>query len=122
MVFDAYLSVSLRCKKCGKQNIKDLSYFELKKAEGSSVDCECGEHLIKVKSADLRTFHIIISCLVCNKEHKYVLKFRSIPFQKIKILSCPATMYNISFVGGKSLVRKMAAREQKDMEELLSSI
>ena len=122
MVFDACITASLRCKKCGKQNIRDISYFELKEADGKSINCQCGEPLIKIRSTDLKTFHVIISCLACNKEHKHVLNFKSIPFKKAKILTCPATMYNIAFVGGKSLVRSLAAQEQRDINEFLSNI
>lgn len=122
MVYDAYISVSLICNKCSKQNIQNISYFELNKPDGKSEYCQCGEHLVTVKSTDLRTFHVIITCLICNKDHKYVLKYKSIPFQKVKILACPSTMYNIAFVGGKTLVREMVEQEQRDIEELLSNI
>lgn len=122
MVFDTYITASLRCKKCGKLNIEDISYFELRKEQGKLVNCQCGEPLIRIKSPDLRTFHILISCLACNKEHIYVLNWKSIPFRKVKILTCPTTMHDVAFVGGSYLVRSLAARKQRDIIELLNSI
>ncbi len=122
MVFHACITASLRCKKCGKLNIKDISYFEVRNSKGKSINCQCGEALVKVRSSDLRTFHILISCLACNKEHLYVLKWKSIPFKKVKILNCPETMHDIAFVGGGCLVRSLAAGEQRDLIELFNSI
>ncbi len=122
MVFDAYITASLHCKKCGKINIKDISYFELRKIQGKSIYCECGEPLIRIKSPDLKTFHILISCLACNKEHIYNLKWSSIPSRKVKILTCPVSMHEVAFIGGGYLVRSLAARKQQDSIELLGSI
>ena len=122
MVFDACLTVSLRCCKCGKLNIKDIPYFELKKYQDKAVYCECGEPLAMIRSLNLKTFHISVLCPICNKNHLYTINWKAIPFRKARILTCPITINDIAFVGSRHLVRKLAAGKQRDIIELISSI
>jgi DNA-directed RNA polymerase subunit RPC12/RpoP len=122
MVFDASIAATLRCKNCGKLIVKSVSYFELKAERGGLIQCECGYTVLKMRSLDLKTFHVSIPCLACDQEHLYILKWRSIPFHKIKILRCLVTSHDVAFIGDGDLVRKIAARHERDIIELMRSI
>mgnify|MGYP000944174041 CR=1 FL=1 len=122
MVFDANIAVTLRCKNCGKLIVKSISYFKLKAETGESIECQCGQSVLKIKSLDLKTFHVSIPCLACDQEHSYILKWRTIPFHKVKILRCLVTSHDVAFIGDVDLVRKIAARHERDIIELMKSI
>lgn len=122
MVFDASITAALRCKNCGRLIVKDISFFELRSEKGEVIKCHCGESILRIKSHNLKTFHVFIPCLACDKEHLFILNWKSIPYSKIKILTCPATSYDVAFVGGGYLVRSMAARHERGIIELMNSI
>lgn len=125
MVFDTNISASVRCKKCGRLVVGDMSFFQMKNEDGSSIICECGEVIATVKSRDFKTFHVNIPCLICDKEHSFVFTWKSIPCEKVKILSCPTSSCDIAFIGGHDLIRNLTAKQEKDMQEfieVLSSI
>lgn len=91
----------------------------MKNPGGSRIVCECGEVVAKVKSRDFKTFHVYIPCLICDKEHYYVFTWKSIPWEKVKILSCPSSSCDIAFIGGRELVRSMSKKREEDMQELI---
>ena len=119
MVFDTNISASLRCRKCGRFFLGDMSFFEMKNAGGSCIKCECGEVLMTVKSHDSKTFHVYIPCLMCDKEHSFVFTWKSMPWEKVKILNCPSSSCDIAFIGGRALIRSLTAKRKKDMQELI---
>ena len=119
MVFDANISASVRCKKCGRFIVWDMSFFEMKNDSGSQMKCECGEMAVIVKSRDFKTFHVYIPCLICDKEHSFVFTWKSVPWEKVKILSCPSSSCDIAFIGGRDLIRSLTAKREKDMQELI---
>lgn len=122
MVFDANITVALRCKNCGRLIVKDISFFELKGEREKLIKCQCGESTLKIKSHNLRTFHIFIPCLACDKEHFFAIKWKSIPYHKVRILTCPVAFHDVAFVGDSYMVRNMAAMQEKGIIELMNSI
>ncbi|MGI5997163.1 MAG: hypothetical protein ACOX89_00715 [Lutispora sp.] len=119
MVFDANISVSVRCKRCGRFIVGDMSFFQMKNGRQVCVKCECGEVVAKVKSRDFKTFHVLIPCLICGKDHKFIYTWKSVPWEKVKMLSCPSSSYDIAFIGGQDPIKNLVAKRQKDMEELI---
>jgi hypothetical protein len=122
MVFDANITAALRCKSCGRLIVEDISFFELKGQNGGIIKCQCGETILSIKSKNLKTFHVFIPCLACEREHSFILKWESIPFRKLKILTCPVTSHDVAFIGSGYLVRSMAARQERGIIELMNSI
>ena len=122
MVFDASITVALRCKNCGRLIVQDISFFELRAKTGRLIKCQCGESTLKIKSHNLRTFHVFIPCLACDKEHFFTIRWKSMPFHKVKILTCPVASHDVAFVGDSYLVRNMAALQEEGIIELMNSI
>jgi len=122
MVFDANISISVRCKKCGKLIVGDMSFFQMKNGRQVCVSCDCGEVVAKVESRDFKTFHVLIPCLICGKEHKFKYTWKSVPWEKVKMLSCPYSSCEIAFIGGQSPIKKLVAKRKKDLEELIEAL
>jgi hypothetical protein len=119
VLFDTNISAAIRCSKCGKLLIKDISLFDLSKNNSHEVSCDCGEILLRIISSDYKTFRVYIRCIACDKDHLYVFNSRQVLSEKVKILSCPNSSLDIAFVGNKSLVREVALKSQKDLQELI---
>ncbi|SHI54782.1 hypothetical protein [Lutispora thermophila] len=122
MVFDSNISISVRCNKCGKSIIEDMSFFQMKNGKQVCIKCECGEVAAKVKSRDFKTFHVLIPCLICGKDHKFIYTWKSLPSEKVKILSCPSSFCDIAFIGGQEPIRNLTAKREKDMQELIEAL
>lgn len=122
MVFDTNISISVRCTKCGRLIIADMSFFQMKNGNMVCTRCSCGEVVAKVKSRDFKTFHVIIPCLICGKEHKYVYTWESLPWEKVKILSCPSSFFDLAFIGGQKPIRNFVRKRQKDIKELFEAL
>lgn len=119
MLFDTNISAAVRCKYCGKLIIRDISLFNLSKESLHEESCDCGKKLFKIKSGDSKTFCIYIDCIACDKEHLYVFNSRQVLSEKVKILGCPNSGLDIAFVGNRKLVREVALKYQKDLQELI---
>lgn len=119
MLFDTNISAAVRCSNCGKLVIRDISLFDLSKNSIHEVSCECGKTILKIKSSDYKTFRMYINCIACDKEHLYVFNSRQVLSEKVKILSCPNSRLDIAFVGNKDLVREVALKFQRDLQELI---
>jgi len=122
MVYDTNISISVRCAKCGSFIVDDMSFFQLKNGNTVCTRCRCGEVVAKVKSRDFKTFHVVIPCFVCGKEHKYVFKWESLPCEKVKILSCPSSLLDLAFIGGQKPIRNLVRKRQKDIKELFEAL
>jgi DNA-directed RNA polymerase subunit RPC12/RpoP len=119
VLFDTNISAAVRCSNCGKLVIRDISLFDLSRYSVHEVSCECGNTILKIKSSDYKTFRMYINCIACEKEHLYVFNSRQVLSEKVKILSCPASSLDIAFVGNKDLVREVALKAQRDLQELI---
>ncbi|MGE5632618.1 MAG: hypothetical protein ACM3TR_16225 [Caulobacteraceae bacterium] len=119
MLFDTNISAAVRCKNCGKLVIRDISLFDLSKEKIHEVSCGCGKTILKIKSSDYKTFCVYIGCIACEKEHLYVFNSKQVLSEKVKILGCPNSGLDIAFVGNRNLVREMALKYQKDLQELI---
>ena len=119
MLFDTNISAAVRCSHCGKLTIRNISLFNLSKNSLYEESCECGKPLFKIKSSDSKTFRVYISCIACDKEHLYVFNSRQVLSEKVKILGCPNSGLDIAFVGNGKLVREVATKYQKDLQELI---
>lgn len=119
MLFDTNISAAVKCAHCGSLSIADISYFDLYKNGEYSVDCECGKPIFRIKSRDCKTFRIYIPCVTCDKEHMFIITSRQVLSEKVKLLDCPSSTVELAFVGNKDLVREVAAKYQKDLQELI---
>ncbi|KUO73287.1 MAG: hypothetical protein APF77_14375 [Clostridia bacterium BRH_c25] len=119
MLFDTNISAAVRCKHCGKLVIKDISLFNLSKGSLHEERCNCGNKLFRIKSSDSKTFCLYINCIACDKEHLYLFNSRQVLSEKMKILGCPNSRLDIAFVGNRKLVREVAIKYQKDLQELI---
>lgn len=119
MLFDTNISAAVRCKHCGKLVIRDISLFNLSKDSLYEEYCECGNKLFGIKSSDSKAFRVYINCIACDKEHLYAFNSRQVLSEKMKILGCPNSGLDIAFVGNKKLVREVAIKYQKDLQELI---
>lgn len=119
MLFDTNISAAVRCKHCGKLAIRDISLFNLSKDSLHEESCECAKKLFKMKSSDSKTFCVYINCIACDKEHLFVFNSRQVLSEKVKILGCPNSGLDIAFVGNRKLVREVAIKFQKDLQELI---
>lgn len=119
MLFDTNISAAVRCKHCGKLVIRDISLFNLSKNSLHEESCECGNNIFRIKSSDSKTFCLYINCIACDKEHLFVFNSRQVLSEKMKILSCPNSRLDIAFVGNRKLVREVAIKFQKDLQELI---
>lgn len=119
MLFDTNISAAVRCKYCGKLIMRDISLFNLPKESLYEESCGCGKKLFKIKSGDSKTFCVYIDCIACDKEHVYVFNSRQVLSEKVKILGCPNSGLDIAFVGNRKLVREVALKYQKDLQELI---
>ena len=119
MLFDTNISAAVRCAHCGKLAIRDISLFNLSKDSLNEESCECGKTLFKIKSSDSKSFRVYINCIACDKEHLYVFNSRQVLSEKVKILGCPNSRLDIAFVGNRKLVREVAIKHQKDLQELI---
>lgn len=119
MLFDTNIGAAIRCKHCGKLKIKDISLFNLSKDSLHEENCDCGKNLFKVKSSDSKTFRVYINCIACDKEHLYVFNSRQVLSEKVKFLGCPNSGMDIAIIGNRKLVREVATKQQKDLQELI---
>lgn len=119
MLFDTNISAAVRCKHCGKLIIRDISLFNLSKNSLYEESCDCGNTIFRIKSSDSKTFCLYINCIACDKEHLFVFNSRQVLSEKVKILSCPNSRLDIAFVGNRRLVREVAIKFQKDLQELI---
>ncbi|HYE82818.1 MAG TPA: hypothetical protein VEG39_11735 [Clostridia bacterium] len=119
MLFDTNISAAVRCRRCGKLAIKDISLFNLSKNSLHEESCDCHNKLFRIKSSDSKTFCLYINCIACDKEHLYMFNSRQVLSEKVKILSCPNSSLDIAFVGNRKLVREVATKYQKDLQELI---
>ena len=122
MLFDTNISAAVRCKHCGKLVIKDISLFNLSKGSLHEERCNCGNKLFRIKSSDSKTFCLYINCIACDKEHLYLFNSRQVLSEKMKILGCPNSRLDIAFVGNRKLVREVAIKHQKDLQELIKAL
>ncbi|MFZ5353365.1 MAG: hypothetical protein ACOZCL_11695 [Bacillota bacterium] len=120
MLFETNISAAVKCSGCGKLHIVDISLFDLSGKGVHECTCECGKAFLKIKSSDCKNFRIYIPCLGCDKEHLYVFMSRQVLSEKVKILSCPVSRMDIAFIGNRSLVREVATKYEKDLQELIS--
>lgn len=119
MLFDTNISAAVRCKRCGKLVTRDISLFNLSRNNLHEESCECGNRIFRIKSSDSKTFCLYINCIACDKEHLFVFNSRQVLSEKMKILSCPNSRLDIAFVGNRKLVREVALKFQKDLQELI---
>ena len=119
MLFDTNISAAVRCTHCGRLAIREISLFNLSRGSMYEEVCECGERLFRIKSGDSKTFCVYINCIACDKEHLYIFNSRQVLSEKLKILSCPNSRLDIAFVGNRKLVKQVAAKYQKDLQELI---
>jgi hypothetical protein len=119
VLFDTNISAAVRCKHCGKLVIRDISLFNLSKDSIYEESCDCGNKLFRIKSSDSKTFRVYINCIACDKEHLYMFHSRQVLSEKVKILGCPNSGLDIAFVGNNKLVREVAIKYQKDLQELI---
>jgi ribosomal protein S27E len=119
VLFDTNISAAVRCNHCGKLVIKDISLFNLSKDSLHEEYCECGKMLFRIKSSDTKSFRVYINCIACDKEHLYSFNSRQVLSKKVKILECPSSGLEIAFVGNRKLVREVAMKYQKDLQELI---
>ena len=119
MLFDTNLSAAVKCIHCGNLYVKDISLFDLFKNGEYQINCECGKPMFRIKSSDCKTFRIYIPCIACDKEHMFLITSRQVLSEKVKILDCPASTVELAFVGNKTLVREVASKYQKDLQELI---
>jgi len=119
VLFDTNIGVAVRCTNCGKLAIRNISLFNLPKDGFNEERCGCGRVLFKIKSGDSKSFRVHINCIACGKEHLYTFSSKLILSGKLKILNCPSSRLDISFVGNRELVRNVAIKHQKDLQELI---
>jgi len=119
VLFDTNISAAVKCTHCGRLAIREISLFNLSKDSMLEESCECGKGLFSIRSSDSKTFCVYINCIACGKEHLYVFNSRQVLSEKVKILSCPNSKLDIAFVGNRNLVREMAVKYQKDLQELI---
>ncbi|TAH60752.1 MAG: hypothetical protein EWM52_09435 [Methanosarcina mazei] len=119
MLFDTNISAALRCTHCGRLAIKEISLFNLSRGSILEENCECGNRLFRIRSSESKTFCVYINCIACDKEHLYVYDSRQVLSEKVKILSCPNSGLDIAFAGNRRLVREIAVKHQKDLQELI---
>jgi iron only hydrogenase large subunit-like protein len=119
VLFDTNISAAVRCTHCGRLAIREISLFNLSRGIMHEEVCECGERLFRIKSSDSKTFCVYINCIACDKEHLYIFNSRQVLSEKLKILSCPNSRLDIAFVGNRKLVKQVAAKYQKDLQELI---
>ena len=120
MLFDTNIGAAVRCRRCGKLVIRDISLFNLSKNSLHEEHCDCRNTLFRIKSNDSKTFCLYINCFACDKEHLYVFSSRQVLSEKVKILNCPNSRHDIAFVGNRKLVREVAMKYQKDLQELIN--
>ncbi len=120
MLFETNISAAVKCTECGKLGIVDISLFDLSKKDSHHCTCECGKVLLKIKSSGCKNFRVYIPCVGCDKEHLYVFNSRQVLSEKVKILSCPVSRMDIAFIGNRSLVREVAAKQERDLQELIN--
>lgn len=119
MLFDTNICAAVKCKHCGRFEIRDISLFNLSKDSMYEEYCQCGNKIFRIKSGDSKTFCVYINCIACDKEHLYIFNSRQVLSEKMKILGCPSSGLDIAFVGNKQLVREVAIKYQKDLQELI---
>lgn len=119
MLFNTNISVAKKCTRCGKFIIREMSLFNLSKGSMLEESCECGQMLFRIRSNESKNFCVYINCIACDKEHLYVFNSRQVLSEKLKILSCPNSRIDIAFVGNRELVKEMADKYQKDLQELI---
>lgn len=120
MLFDTNICTAVKCLNCGSLVIKDVSLFDLYKSGGHEDVCACGKTILKIKSNDCKTFCVYIPCAACEKEHLYIFNSRQVLSKKIKILGCPVSHVDLAFIGNRLLVREVAEKYERDLQELIN--
>lgn len=120
MLFDMNVSAAVKCACCGKLMNIEISLFDFSNSDLSQYKCECGTIILKIKSSDCKNFCVYIPCLACEKEHLYVFNSRQVLMEKVKILSCPLSSLDITFIGNKKLVKEITEKREKDFLELMN--
>lgn len=120
MLFDTNIGAAVRCPNCGKLIIKEISLFRLSKSGVYEVQCSCGRTIMTIKTSNCKNFRIYIPCIVCEKDHLFMIDSRQTLTQKVKILSCPASQMDIAFIGNRTLVEEVAQKHERDLQELIN--
>lgn len=119
MILDTNIGASVRCNNCGKLIMNEISLFNLSRTGVYEIKCSCDKLVMTIKSSNCKNFRIYIPCIVCEKDHLFMIDTRQAFTQKVKILSCPASQMDIAFVGNKVLVEGLAQKHEKDLQELI---
>ena len=120
MIFDTNIGLAVKCAHCGCQTTVDFSLFDLYKTGTYTKQCSCGYTLFSIKSNNCKSFRLYIPCIACEKEHTYIFTSKQVLSEKVKILSCPVSRFDLAFVGNKCLVEDLAEKVVKDLQELMN--
>lgn len=107
MLVPARVGLALRCPRCGKTAVHELSLFELSGNPSVRLDCSCGQHQATLSRRRGRLV-LQVPCFLCDGLHH--LPFRPGRFWQgvPQAVVCQETGLHLGMVGSSELAREFA--------------
>ncbi len=121
MVIDFGRTAAYMCPACGNMTYGNFSLFELSGGRGISVSCGCGKSHLNIVPRTQTEYCISLKCIVCDKEHEFLIPLHEILKQDIIDLPCPDILIGLGFIGKADAVRAAVEDNEAYIREIVSA-
>ena len=113
-------TVAYRCPHCTKAIFGILGFFSLR-GDLIKLKCDCGESELTVMPMADEKLRLLVPCLLCGKEHRYILTKEALCERSLLPLACPYTGLEIAYIGEHGQVSAAIDAEGERLQKVLDS-
>ena len=118
MLVPTLTTLALRCPRCGKLELHQISLYDLAGHRSLKVNCACGAHKFSVGRQGIRIW-LQFPCILCEEVHFSYYSRAEFWDPATKTISCPASDLDVGFLGVEEEVRSSFDAGMREAERLL---
>ena len=111
-------TVAYRCPECGCGVKSIVGIFALS-ASAMRLKCPCGESAMTVKYTNDGKVRLTVPCLVCRRDHDYVVSKDLFFKNELFALHCALSGLDLCYIGGGEAVAKALERSDEELAKVL---
>lgn len=118
MLIATSVTVALRCPRCGRLELSELSRFALGRAGSQRVECECGHHLLTVGVRPGQVW-MQVPCFLCEGTHFRYYSPGQFWQPGLKQIACAETDLQLGVLGDEGAVVEYVRPGLSDLERFM---
>lgn len=120
MLVNTNMTLAIRCNRCGKIHLNNITLFQLKNNKYININCDCGEVKARIKTENYKEYCLEIPCFACEETH--IFKYSLNQLLKGNLVLRCLDGVEICFLGDESDVKKLLKKQKDDFAILLDEL